>query len=65
MQADLTRLFEEYKTTKKFKSLDIQYGGKSSTDIQLSLERFNTLTMDEVSSVLDHVNHTTHVTKIC
>lgn len=45
--------------------MEIKYGGKLSTHIQVVLEKFNTLSMDEDSSVVDHVNHIAPVANIC
>lgn len=57
---DLIPMLEEFKTAREILSVsEIKYDGKSSIYIQLFLEKFNTVTMDEDSSVVDYVSHIT------
>lgn len=51
-------MLEEFKTARGILSVsEIKHDGKSSIYIQLLLEKFNSVTMDENSSVVNYVSH--------
>jgi hypothetical protein len=57
MKDNIIHLFEERPTTKEMMdALEMKYGCRSDTQIQLLLDKFNNIKMNEGDVVEDHVN---------
>lgn len=58
MQCELIPLFEDHKTAKEMiEALEVKYSAKSKTHIQLLLEEFNGIYMEEGYYLIIHANN--------